>query len=201
MTNYHTATLTGSSTSDDGQLVTLLEKTTGPDQVHQSYNGFDVYTDTTAGTSYLVETQDNVVHIPELQAVNTEGLVVEQTVNIEFDPLTQSLINDMGKKSKQSAETKVSDSPPKTQKPNGIIYKIVTIHVTHLLFQVTTLVDEWNEDTEFFDPNETIPGANNTKHSANMSTDEFFYKENGPDLDTGERNGDNNGIQLFSRFQ
>ena len=84
-------------TIPDSEVITLYEGVTGPDQVHQSYEGLDIYTVTTTGTSYILETGAESVQQAPQQFIETQGLVIESAINIEFDSETQELLN-MGKK-------------------------------------------------------------------------------------------------------
>ena len=134
-----------------------------------------MYTDRITGTSYVVE--DTVQSAPIV--IDTSNLVVEQAFDIEFDPVTAELIN-MGKRSKKTGEAEATLSPSKQAKPqtNGKDLYVLTIELFSLIikFYITSqAANESNEDTEFFDPNETVRN--------DMSTDEgtdntFFYREN-----------------------
>ena len=169
------------------ELVTLYEGVTGPDQIHHVRKGYEVYTLTTTGTSYVVPADDFF----QPAVVDTNGLHIESAVNIEFDTETQRLLN-MGRKTKRAAAAGNVGSPTNTPKTGDSSGNFSLLDWGNHVVGYYDIFPANSNGDDYYDLNDTIMGSDS--FSSDTQNDD---KTAGQDADKQVDGDDNVGGQGY----
>ena len=135
-------------------LVTRFAGVTGPDQIHQTKDNLDIYTDTVTGTSCVIDCNDNYSDNNNYTIIDTAGLPIEHTAG------TQALLA-MGKKIKRTAEKGAKALSTKTSKTqadqsSGNIKFNYAYDILKTLISYYIAGSKFMDDHDYFDPNDTV---------------------------------------------